>query len=169
VKVHLSICAHNFYTVIIDSYTYVVVIIVFHYIMCFAKPSDEFKASNLHQNIDHWKQIGAPSNVINWLENGVLIPFDQEPQSFYLPNRKFGFTKGEFIADEIASLLKSGAIREVNEPPTCISPISCVPKKGGKFRLIVDLRIINQSCVVPKFRYEDINAQLLITFNHMTN
>lgn len=124
-------------------------------IMCLGQT---FKASSLRGHRSHWKNISAPNEVIDWIENGVHIPFVNVPDSFCLDNRHFTPVQTNFIRDEISELLCSGAIKEVFYPPKCISPISCVPKKGGKYRLIVDLRLINQSCDPPKFQYEDINT-----------
>ena len=55
-------------------------------------------------------------------------------------------------------LLCFGVISKVDAPPLGISPIGCVPKRGGKFRLILDLRHLNNYCVPPVFRYEDIGT-----------
>lgn len=38
-----------------------------------------------------------------------------------------------------------------------VSPLGVVPKRNGKFRLIVDLRYLNSHISAPRFRYEDIN------------
>ena len=44
-----------------------------------------------------------------------------------------------------------------DNPVKFISPINCVPKKNGIFRLVIDLRKLN-SC--GNFKYEDINSIL---------
>lgn len=126
--------------------------------MCISKPVESFQAANVQKFCENWTQINAPEVVLNWLNQGVKIPFVKDPESFHLPNRQLGFAKNQFIAEELEKLVCSGAIREVKNPPTCISPIGCVPKKGGKYRLIVDLRVINSICCVPKFQYEDITT-----------
>ena len=127
--------------------------------MCFGNQGGSFKAATLRSHNLYWNEIGSPLEVLDWIQFGVQIPFiSSPPEGFHLPNRKFTQSQAKFIQAEINDLLQSGAIREVFEPPTCISPIGCVPKKGGKLRLIVDLRVINQACDVPKFQYEDINT-----------
>jgi hypothetical protein len=134
--------------------------------MCFANQSSTFRAASLRDKSFNWSEIGAPNEVLDWIQYGVYIPFVNEPYSFHLPNRAFTGTQGKFIKDELQDLLQSGAIKEVYTPPTCVSPISCVPKKGGKFRLIVDLRLINQLCETPKFRNEDIGTVIDIVQPH---
>ena len=51
---------------------------------------------------------------------------------------------------------KNNYIESCDYKPTCVSPLSCVPKKNSKFRLITDLRQLNSHCCVPKFRNDDI-------------
>ena len=127
--------------------------------MCvISQPVESFQAANLRNCSDNWLHINAPEVVLNWVQYGIRIPFVTDPGQFHLPNRSLGFAKSQFVVDELRNLVKSGAIREVESPPQCISPIICVPKKGGKFRLIVDLRLINDSCEVPKCQYEDITT-----------
>lgn len=54
-------------------------------------------------------------------------------------------------------MVRSGAFRKVNFIPICVSPVGCVKKKGNKWRLITDLRHLNQCVEAPEFQYEDIN------------
>ena len=119
-----------------------------------------FKASGPSSYLNEWINIGAPAEVISWLSNGVMLPFAERPKPFHIPNYKLTFTHGIFVAKELAQLIQAGSIVECDpcSPPKCISPIHCVPKKGGKLRLIIDLRQINQHLEVPKFCYEDIQV-----------
>jgi hypothetical protein len=124
-----------------------------------------YTASSLSDKVKFWQDINAPAHVLDWISNGVKIPFRETPCDFHLPNRSFSFGHGEFVAEELDALVKSGAIIKQNHPPKCISPIGVVPKRGGKLRLIVDLRGINRHCEVPKFQYDDIDtvAQYIAT------
>ena len=54
--------------------------------------------------------------------------------------------RSSFITEEVNILSKRGYISKAPGRPFCVSPISCVPKKGGKLRLITDLRILNGHC-----------------------
>lgn len=134
--------------------------------MCYDKQTHVFNAASLRDYVEYWHNIGASNEVLDWINNGVYIPFVNEPCSFYVPNRAFTGTQCKFIRNELEGLCQSGAIREVYEPPFCISPINCVPKKGGKHRLIVDLREINRFCDTPKFRNEDINTVIDLVQPH---
>ena len=56
----------------------------------------------------------------------------------------------------MARLLDSDCIEVCSVKPICMSPIHCVPKENNKLRLVTDLRVLNSSCQVPKYRNEDI-------------
>lgn len=130
-----------------------------------------FKASGPSKHLHEWQKIGAPHEILDWLSSGVQLPFTERPESFHLPNFKLSFSHGAFVAEELSRLIQSGAVVQCdsNFPPKCISPIHCVPKKGGKLRLIIDLRRINQHLDVPKFCYEDIRvvSQLVHSNDYM--
>lgn len=102
--------------------------------------SEQFKAGNFRLCYDEWCAIGANSSVLEWIKDGVKIPWSQTPQSFVLPNRQFSIAEELFLDKEISALLQSGAITECKERPLCVSPIGCVPKKNKSFRLVTDLR-----------------------------
>ena len=124
--------------------------------MC--KFSEAFKANNLQSHLQFWTDINAPYHVIDWIAQGVKIPFNETPCSFALQNRQLSPIHKQFVVEELEKLVQSGAIKKQSVAPTCVSPIGVVPKRGGKLRLIVDLRRINTFCEVPKFRYDDIDT-----------
>ena len=102
--------------------------------------------------------------VIDWIENGVELKFDSEPHPFVLNNREVTLQEQRFLDNEILSLLKRGYIVEScdSQKPLCISPVYCVPKKNGKFRLINNLRKLNSFCKLIAFQYEDVNCVMEI-------
>ena len=87
---------------------------------------------------------------------GIDIPFLQKPEPFILQNRQFNEKEDVFLQQKIDRLLEQGVISKDNLVKF-ISPINCVPKKNGTFRLVIDLRKLN-SC--GNFKYEDINSIL---------
>ena len=112
----------------------------------------------IQNRLQNWRSIGAPAQVLDWVENGVPLNFTSTPEPFSLPNRPVSPKEGQFISKELNSLLQNGTIRECDKNfPVCISPIHCVPKKNNDFRLICDLRRLNQYCDCPSIVYEDIN------------
>lgn len=119
---------------------------------------DACLADGLSSSIEAWQSIQAPPYVLDWISDGVPVPFHTLPAGFHLPNKQLSFAQSVFVQQELNELLRVGAIVETKNPPTCISPIGVVPKRGGKSRLIVDLRKINNLCDVPKFQYDDISV-----------
>ena len=126
--------------------------------MCHSKV--DFTAGNLAKHYKHWEKLTNNSTVINWIRDGVSIPFHNIPQKFELPNRSLKEKYKQFVSDEIKQLLTQGAIEKLNYKPYCVSPIGVVPKKGNKLRLICDLRQLNSVCQPPKFIYENIDTAL---------
>ena len=118
--------------------------------------------NNLHSNLENWKSLGASDTVLSWIEQGVKFPLIGDISSFELPNGNFSAKQETFLNSEINNLLLLGCIERVTSKPKCVSPISCVPKKNGKFRLVTDLRHINTHSQPPKVKYEDINTVISV-------
>ena len=106
-----------------------------------------------------WERIGAPEHVLDWIKDGVRLPVESDPGNFQCDNRIKNVREFEFVDKEVSSLLERGAIIKSQTKPQCVSGLKCVPKKGNnKYRLIIDLRILNE-CVLPqKFQYEGIKT-----------
>ena len=90
-------------------------------------------------NINAWRSIGASETVVNWLIDGIKIDFLKTPETFKFNNKQFSPKETVFIRSEIQRLLKANYIRTC-ESSDYISPLSCVPKKTGGYRLVVNLR-----------------------------
>ena len=60
------------------------------------------------------------------------------------------------MSKELQNLELTGAIQRVQGKPKCVSPIKCVPKKGNKYRLITDLRGVNEHIEAPHFQNEGV-------------
>ena len=64
-----------------------------------------------------------------------------------------------FASQEIKDSLHSVAIEQYKRTTSCVVGLKVVSKKGSdKFRLITDLRRLNQRCVAPTFQYEDMKS-----------
>ena len=55
-------------------------------------------------NLDKWNEIGASKTVIDWIKNGVLLPFTQLPQPMEQKNRKFTAKEVAFLDSELKKL-----------------------------------------------------------------
>ena len=107
--------------------------------------------------IGQWEDISASPTVINWLKNGINIPFKSTPFPFEYSNRHFSKSEQTFLQAEIARLSKTGVIKR-DDSLQFISPINCVPKKNNKFRLVADLRHINSHICTKNFKYDNISS-----------
>lgn len=112
--------------------------------------------SRLGRNLDAWKRIDAPDYVLEWLSEGVTLPFASDITPFEIRNRSLSQRQTDFVDSEIQRLLLLGFIEKCAVKPTCVSPLGVVPKRNNKLRLITDLRQLNSYCEVPKYRNEDI-------------
>lgn len=117
----------------------------------------QFYTGSLKHHLSEWKNIGASQFVLDCISEGVKFSFKGIPPLFSFDNHSLTFSQARFVDKEILALTLSGAIKKVNCAPKCVSPIGCVPKKGNKWRLITDLRAINQYIEAPKFQYEGIS------------
>lgn len=106
-----------------------------------------------------WERIGASQTVLQWITQGVKIQFSKEPTEIELQNRVKGVTQEVFVTRELDRLVQEGAISECkNFKPKCVLPITVVPKKNGKLRLVLDCRHTNGFMSVPKFSQEGIES-----------
>ena len=117
------------------------------------------EANGLAKHYENWKNYRCISGgVLNWVRFGVPLTFDTEPREFELSNRHLQANQRDLVTTELSRLEQCGLIEKCSVKPKCCSPLSCVPKKGGKIRLITDLRLLNTHCQVPKFNNEDIRV-----------
>jgi len=78
-----------------------------------------------------------------------------------LPTSNFNVQEEQFITTEIAKLLSKGIITKSNhEPGEYISPIFLTPKSDGDFRLILNLKNLNQ--YMPYIHFKMDTAEKVI-------
>ena len=64
-------------------------------------------------NVDEYRQIGAPEQVLDWLSHGAKLEFSSAPEPCFYQNRVFSEDHIKFLDQEIERLLTTGAICEV--------------------------------------------------------
>lgn len=116
--------------------------------------------SRLRDNLNNWEKIGAPTTVLEWLREGVPIKFVSKPNHTVLHNPKFSDLHRTFIRGELKRLLEKGAIERCIKKPMFVSPINVVPKKNKKYRLITNLKLLNDHIEKKSFRNEDIRTTI---------
>ena len=93
------------------------------------------------------------------LRDGYSLPFMSLPQKVFFNNRAIIDEEQEFVCQEVAKLLASGAVTEVRREDLMVcDPLGVVKNSARKPRLIVDLRYVNQHLRSHKFKYEDIRT-----------
>jgi len=128
--------------------------------VCFSKPNCQvFRAGTLRDNLGAWRSRDLGDFASNVVEYGANIDID-DINPFYFNNRVFSRKQENFISQEIEDLLESDVIERSVSKPLGVSSICPIPKKGGKERLIINLKHLNSKVHPPKFQYEDINKVL---------
>ena len=57
-----------------------------------------------------WRDITDNATVLDWLQNGVKLPFQQIPEKFHLSNSHLSASESQFVSTELQKLGSSGAI-----------------------------------------------------------
>ena len=107
-------------------------------------------------NLNNWRYIGTNETILKWLSEGVKFEFLRNPLPFYRPNKHFTSSASTFLREEIQRLLKNNYI--VPSDSEYISPLSCVAKRNGGFRLIINLRHLNEHVEKLSHKVEDIKC-----------
>ena len=113
----------------------------------------------MRSKLGTWKQHRAGRQVTSWLDQGYLCQWKRgAPRPFHQGK---SFTKDlipsqlAFLETEKARCFATGAW----EPGKCdkyVSKAFLVPKPGGKWRLVIDLRHLNSFCREEKTRFETL-------------
>lgn len=103
-----------------------------------------------------WDRIcSADSYVPGWLRFGFPLKWLRGPATpSDSSNSASAKQASAFVSDSIRELVQAGAARVWGRRPTVVSPLSVVPKKNGKLRLILDMRHVNAFLNVPSFKFE---------------
>lgn len=105
-----------------------------------------------------WKELGAGKVVLDWLRYGYRMPFEREVLPFqHKSHPPSSPEETVYLAQLEQRLLAAGAIR----PAECrdfVSKSRLVPKRDGGFRLVVDLRHLNEHFKVKPCKFETLRA-----------
>ena len=110
-----------------------------------------------------WKQAGADPALQSLVKDGHKIIFEDGPPPCTLPSPEFETKlpeeKMNVIRAEIATLIEKGAVRvvpreEAMATPGHYSQIFAVPKPGGKWRVVINLKPLNEHVLKETFQME---------------
>ena len=118
-------------------------------------------AGGLRRCLSWWVENAKSSHVRQWIEHGFPLWWRRDtgpPAACHKPNHPScqEAAHRQFVSDSVRALHSAGAVGKVTDRPHCVSPLSVVPKKNGKLRLVLNLRHVNRHLVVPRFRYESL-------------
>ena len=91
----------------------------------------EFRGGNIANHINEWEEITSNKTILNWIRNGIEIPFSSIPlnQTKIKNYKKFSQTEKQFISEELNKLCKEKCIVPCDTQPDFVSPVSVIPKK----------------------------------------
>jgi reverse transcriptase-like protein len=112
--------------------------------------------------IKEWKNLTDDEFVLQAIKN-FKIPFIRTPLQRKIPNEfKFSNVERDVARLAILELIKSGSVFKIEpKPDQFISRIFLVPKKEpGKYRLVINLKYLNNYVDSPHFKMEDYRTVL---------
>ena len=82
--------------------------------------------------------IGANTVVTSMIKESYKTHFTYTPQKAYFKNNKSALQNSDFVTDSIKDLLANKLVKETNDIPHVVSPLSVAKNSAGKKRLILD-------------------------------
>ena len=105
-----------------------------------------------------WLEKLAPSKfVADIVTSGYRLPFIAIPEPVFPKNHRSAFENAGFVSSAIGELVEARCLLECALQPKVCSPVQVVLNAGGKPRLVLDLRYINQYLLTQKFKYEGLD------------
>ena len=120
----------------------------------------EFVVGRLKKNLEFWKAITNSEFVLETIEHGYRLPLKEVPPlKTACKNNKSARNARGFVEEEIAELLETGCISEINADDIhVLNPLSVSTNKKGKQRLILDCHWLNDFLHKKKFKCEDLKV-----------
>ena len=117
---------------------------------------------SLKSNYTFWENILKPSSFVsNVIRFGYILQFHHPSPPFTARNNQSSILNAEFVDSAVSKLLSDGLIRQVESVPYCCNPLT-VAHSAGKYRLVLDLRHVNQYVKLKKFRYENLKILAML-------
>ena len=107
-----------------------------------------------------WEKITSDKNILQIVEN-CKIEFvdDIAPTKCKLYEPTFNLIESEVIDQEIKNLLKMGAVvKAILGPDQFLSSIFVRPKKNGEYRVILNLKNLNEYVVYHHFKMDTFES-----------
>jgi len=120
---------------------------------------EEKYAGRLRHKYANWKSLTDDETILEIIQ-GYKLNFNNSPTYLHRKhNPNFSITENKFTNKEVQRLLGIGAIESTYpEKDEFISSIFVVPKPYGGFRLILNLKDLNNFISSPHFKMEDFRT-----------
>ena len=111
-----------------------------------SRKSDLMPGQRLQRHVQAWERFETSRVVRSLVKHGYKMDFVAQPK-LTGPNEKFATKlptdQMNIVRAEVAGFLKKGAVRklswaEAKATPGYYSKLFCVPKPGGKWRMIIE-------------------------------
>mmetsp|Transcript_8328 Transcript_8328/g.29419 ORF Transcript_8328/g.29419 Transcript_8328/m.29419 type:complete len:168 (-) Transcript_8328:3139-3642(-) len=107
--------------------------------------------------------MGANEEVMKMVEDGYEIPFScdrADVPTFHAASNGIGCNHYDaWLRTAIAEAVAVGAVSEVAQRPHVVARVDVIPKSTpGKYRIIVDLRCLNDRVLRRLFKYEHFGS-----------
>ncbi len=122
--------------------------------------SHDFKAGRLVHYIDKWRDITSDPAILNMV-TGCSIDFMNSPVQTSCRETRLNEAESKILDREIQLLLDNGVLEcaahcEVNT----FLPYFLTPKKDGTYRMILNLKLLNQSIEYVHFKMERLQSAM---------
>ena len=109
----------------------------------------------LQRHLPAWSAMASPY-IAGWIKDGVHVQFVRTPTRHRKVSRISNVRERLFAREQVAELLRRGVIG-VDPKAEVICPLGVAPKKGPDlFRLIHNVRFVNEFCEPRPFTYEKL-------------
>lgn len=126
---------------------------------------DTFQAGQIKERINEWMNITTDRKILSMVQGTRIEIEDGIELEGSRNDKKIPFSKAETeaINSEINDLLQKGVIEETcHEHGEFISNIFTREKKDGSFRVILNLKRLNQHISYQKFKMETLQSALTL-------
>ena len=121
---------------------------------------EQFQGGSIKSHLEQWALLTSDPEVIEMV---MGMPISITSELYPLNTYQYPLNKKEhnFIEEELKNLLRKKVIKKsLPEPGEFISPIFVREKTDGGFRLILNLKKLNETVEYKKFKMETITSIL---------
>lgn len=115
-------------------------------------------AGRLKYFLSEWKLITTDPKILDMVQHCHLEFIELPSQHYNLPPIRFNAKEAKIIDDEIKTLLNKGVIEEAQPSQhQVISSIFLRKKKNGSYRMILNLKRLNECIEYKHFKMESLS------------